>query len=613
MVKKRRYLAIDTETTGTDFWRGAEVFAVSMCDDHGSTWFWEWDVDPLTRKVQLPEGCLTEILEVIGRYDYWIFHNAKFDIRGLEAYGLKLITAADSIHDTLLMSHVLDSGEDHGLKTLALKYLDILDDDEKELHDATKKARLVAKKRHPDWKLGEAVLHDTWLPKALDPNSEVLSRYATRDAIRTMRLFLMFQAALKETGLEKQYERERALLPVVYRMEERGIHLNPIILSREQARYGQLAQDLGEKIQRKVGKDFNVRSGPKLAKYLHNDLALPILKQTAKGSPSTDADTLKTLAELYPQHQILGQILSHRKAGKAVEYLADYYQRATREEGNRGRILRPNFNQTGTDTTRFSCSNPNAHNVSTQAEMPLRAVFGPRPGHFWYDIDYENLELRLMAYDAGEEALIQAFQSGVSVHLVIAELLHGPLKKWCPVGDYKKHPYYKSTKNGNFAIIYGASNAKADATYGLDGAYDRIRSTFTKLDAWMDAIMREARKNHCIYTMSGYRLSVPQERPYVAVNYRIQGTAGDVMKNAMLNVDAILPNDWRMILTVHDELVIEVSDKSATCFSVNSVVEAMEQPGEAIGVTTPVSVSIVRQRWSEPKPVKLIRTKEATV
>lgn len=605
-----RYLILDTETTGTKLFHGCKPFAISAIDYNTESFYWRFKVNHKSRNVLVDRRTLKEIEEVVSSYSHHVFHHGKFDIRALQTIGIDLTKLQDfwlGFRDTLLYSHVCDSTEDHGLKPLAKKYLNVSDDDEKELHAAVIKARRANKKLGNS--TAEKVQEDYFLA------GKELDDYALSDVVdRTEPLFRMYVEVVRHEKLAYQVAREHALVPIVFDMETRGVRIRTKTLELERKRYERQATEEGAKalqvaIRSGMPQDFNPRSSQQLQTLLFDKYKLPVGKSTKSGASSTDAETLKELLHVAGETSKAGKFLSSlllsRKSYKAKDYLEEYQSLLVNG------CLHPSFNQTGTNTTRFSSSDPNAQNVSTKSEMPLRIVFGPRIGHYWLDDDYDNLEMRLFAYACGEQELIKAFESGESVHRVIAEELNGPISTWKELNkdDWKKSPEYKRTKNGNFALIYGAGISRADATYGITGAFDRIRKRFKKLASFMESVIDRAKATGYVETMFGYRLSIPQERAYAALNYFIQGTAGCVMKYAMLafNEDTDIQKlNGRILMTVHDELISEFPETNDNdkLIAADAVKRAMESPGVRLGIPLTVSPSLVLRDWTRPTEIQ---------
>jgi len=617
-----KFLAIDTETTGVNLFHGDRPFAVSTCNQHGETNFWRCAVDPATRNPLWRKSQLKEIQAYTAEYPVHVYHNAKFDIRGLTAIGWRMPVEWSAVRDTLIYSHVLDSQESHGLKPLAAKYLDFAADDLSDLHKAVVSARRqLTKENYPK---GAEVEADYWLA------GPELETYAVNDAKRTALLFAMYVNAIRQESEERakdnlfkkvsylaelspawQVAREHALLPKVYAMESAGLRVNKSLIVSKRRTFAAKGNEYGKKataiaIRAGMPKDFNPGSSKQLQILLFDKWKLRSVKATKSGAESTDAESLERLLDSSSRESTAGKflqcLLDSRSYLKACSALEEYDRLAICYE--HVYKLHPSFNQTGTHTTRFSSSNPNAQNVSTDKEFSLREVFGPEPGTFWIDADYSNLEMRLFAYAADEKKLIAAFERGETAHLPIAEELYGPREKWKGLNkdDWTKSPEYKKTKNGNFSLIYGAGAPRADKTYGIPGAYNRVRSRFVRLSAFMQETINQAKDRGYVETMFGYRLHVPADRAYAAVNYLIQGSAGCAMKYAMLVFDS-LTQSGKILATVHDELVTQWAKSIPVATAANITKTAMEAPGKLIGIPLPVEPDIIEKCWTIKTPV----------
>ena len=626
-------LAIDTETTGLALHHGCKPFFISACDDRGELTSWEWEVDPYSREPIISRKDLREVKAFLLEHlpGGYVFHNAKFDIRALSKIGISWSREAwEATQDTVAGSHVLASGESHKLKDLALHYLDISDEDQADLREAVIQARRLAKKKgwdiardnHPHWphiksgKGKELWGFDYWLPRqvAIDegypsdhPWHSLCSTYALLDAERTIGLWLIVKEALEEEDLQAQYEVKRKLIPIAYRMEAAGVTVNRKRLKQETKRFKEEAirtEDLCYSLA--SHKLDNIRSFKQLQGILYAHFSLPPIKKTKTGL-ATDDDTLEalqqSLSSRQPAFQFIKNLRLTRKLSKANDYLETYRQ-AAMEMGPPGFIsLHPDFNVTGTATTRFSSSNPNAQNISKQEAYNLRRMFGPVPGRIWYAIDYENIELRIFAYECGDQSLIDAFESGESVHLIIAQKLWPKeLEKLGPEA-FKKTEKYRWTKNGNFSLIYGASQRRADATYHQKGAYKLIRKGFPLIDRFMRAKNQEARELGYVTTLGGYRLQVSSREPHKAVNYFVQGSAGWALSLAMLRVGDYLESlgpEYQIILQIHDELVYSFPKKRrGNIPKIRNIKRLMEQSGDDLGLPLPVSVDEVKTNWAD--------------
>jgi DNA polymerase I-like protein with 3'-5' exonuclease and polymerase domains len=632
-------IAIDTETTGLDLRHGCKAFMVTACDDKGKTWVWQGYVDPLERGVHWPANVIEDIANVIDPYNEYVFHNASFDLDALKGIGIDLYPNSHQVHDTMFMSHVVDSEGPHGLKYLAIRYCDILDDDEDILDETVKKARNIASRKLPDWRIAkkgdphfplqDQKFHkaDFWLPSLIyqlhpelvpeewkDAFKDACTEYATKDVERTMALYLFFQEVLKMEGLEEMYERERRLLPVVKRMEDRGVSLRKRALIREMSRYAS-ESNWAEETCRKVAKKphLNIGSNNELIETLYFELGLKPPKLTQGGNPSVDADSLQTLRKTSSEylhgkarakaHKFLDSLLAQKSNETALKYLKMYHRSHINWR------VHSTFRQVGLSTTRFGSSSPNLQNVGNgkedeedQVDYVLRDVFGPLDGRIWYPLDYSQLQLRIFAYASQEESLIQAFLDGYDYHeFVASKLFDIDLKKEKPSKIQRR-----IAKNVNFALIFGGGKWKVDQTAGMPGAYDMFQGLFPNVADFMREVSRQVKRQGYVETMYGYRLQVSQSKPYVGVNYIVQGTEGDIVKNAMIECDKYLQDNPKyqghITLQVHDELVFEF-EKDPPLKVIKKLKSIMEKAGSDLGMITPVEASRVKRKWSEKEDI----------
>jgi DNA polymerase I-like protein with 3'-5' exonuclease and polymerase domains len=303
-------------------------------------------------------------------------------------------------------------------------------------------------------------------------------------------------------------------------------------------------------------------------------------------------------------------------------------------------VLFPSLNPTGTDTLRWSSSNPNETNISKKEDFNLRYTFGPAPGREWWSLDGKNLELRIPAYEAQEDELIKVFEHPDdppyygSYHLVIFDTLHP--KEFAEHGKKCKELYestlYQWVKNGNFAIQYGAQEGTADRTYHVSGAYRRIKSRFRNISALNDYYVAYANKNGYVLTLpdksvdpkQGYpilcsRGSYGRVSPTVPFCYHVSGTACWWIGKAIARCHAQLGRwqsegfDGFTTMYIHDELVFDMPAKSpllpggrvcpdpkrSNLWRIRILQKLMEEGGVDIGVPTPVSVEYHSDNWSQ--------------
>jgi len=664
-------LAVDTEVPGLAARRGLKPFMVTTCDDSGRAKCWEWPVDLFSRKVDVNGIDLIEIRDHFAGKDL-IFHHGQFDLRIFANAGLIIHTPhwsvpvppevkhvvpvyVNSINDTLFLSHLADSrgvyrlrGNEvkstHALKDLCLVRLNVSDGDEIALKKAVHRARIAAKKK--GYTIGTEPGHDYWLPRALDPKNKLCREYAIHDVReRTMLLFLTCREILQQDGTWDMYLEERHLLPIYYMMEETGLRLSPENFDGQRSyhktkmsEYDYIMWDLANS---SGVKDLNVNSPKQLTKLLYDVWGLPVTKRTEKsGAASTDASTLSYLCD--EAVHLLDDSNPYKDYAKEfLECLVGV--RGENEDGQRV-VLRPGYRQhvkalgyldsydarkingklhqtihpVGTGTTRISSSDPNAMNVSKKVieGASIRAAFGPDKGHIWVSIDYEQLELRIFAALSQDGALQQAFDDGHDFHGYVASKI------------FKKPPHKitseerRIAKNTNFAMIYGGSPGKVDAAAGMTGAYESFSKQFPSARKFMDSTIHEVRENGFIPTADGYPLWPPAAEPFKALDYRVQGTAGRIIKLAMRwlcygyrmedwHTERFQPTkdqkpivNWRdilLLLQIHDELVFDIDTTKRTRNDVvriiRSIEATMEAAGAALGITTPVDTKIHAANW----------------
>lgn len=684
-------ISLDTETTGIDFRHGARPYFVTSSDASGNVKFWEWRVDPLTRQPIVPDGDIEEIRSHIIFADSLVLQNAKFDITALSTLDPDIGASWEwgKTYDTLIAGHLLASNRPHNLTDMAAQYLgwNILPFETK-LQGICNHARRIARSDYPEWRIAKDGLEempsakgsvwkmDMWLPKALFEEMGVeklserieedascwltaLQEYANADSATTIALITVQLENIKRLGLMDIFKERLKILPVAYKIESRGVSLSSERLSTKQAEYEEesrraericvgIAEDMGHEL--KMPKSGNNKS---LTGFCFSELGLnlPVIKRSKDtGAPSLDKEVLDTYGISLPprsvQASFVRNLAAKRKRDTAINYMDSYRRFWIPVEVDRnGRgwyVLHPSLNPTGTDTLRWSSSNPNEQNISKQKGFNLRYAFGPLPGREWWSFDGKNLELRIPAFEFQEPDLMHVFNHPNdppyfgSYHLVVFDALHPALfkehGKKCK--DLYESTWYQWVKNGNFAIIYGAQEAKADATYRVQGAYKLIRNRFPAIAAGSDYQVAYADKHGYVETIPdrslgskrGYPLLCTRTEygsvlPTVPLNYHVQGTACWWMDKALVRVQRFFdslndgaefegktwPGGYYIVLQVHDELVPDMPSGAGLGENpydynmpiANEVARLMALGGDDIGVPTPVGIEYHEHNWSE--------------
>ena len=625
-----KVFGLDTEATGLDLRHGALPFLVTLsnADDLENVAMWEWDVDPTTRDPIVDTADLIEIQDAIDEADELILQNPKFDCEALtqlfKAVGMRLRWDWGKVRDTLLAGHLLASNQPHDLTTMVLVELGVnIKPYEDRLTEACNEARRLARSMFPEWAIAKAgradmpsikeKAHkaDMWLPraiaKALDypedhPWWTVCSEYANVDSVSTLPLYLRQREVIEKRGLTRIYEERLKVLSVAHKIETVGV-------TGSVSRRNELAVDYKAECERLERICVNLSDGkidglPDGRSNALNDIVfdhfkLKSNKKTDKGNPSMDKTVLEhwraTLPERSKARLFVESLGDYRSRKTAINYM-DGYEKFWFNEGADTFRLHPSLNPTGTQTLRWSSSNPNEQNISKREGFNLRYVFGPAPGREWWSCDAKNIELRLPAYEAGEEEMIRLFEQPDeppfygSNHILVFSILHPDL--WAEgikevgfdkVGPYVKKKYastwYQWVKNGNFAVQYGAIEASgtADRAYHVKGGQQIVSDRFTKIKQLNQECIRFAKIHGYVETMPdrtvdperGYPLACTQNNwggilETVPLNYHIQGTAMWWMQGAMIRVQEYLdyvnsvdPRGFYMVMQVHDELVFD--------------------------------------------------------
>ncbi|MGE4634857.1 MAG: DNA polymerase I [Arenicellales bacterium] len=536
--------AFDTETTSVDAMR-ARIVGVSFAVETGAAAYVPLAHDYLDAPAQLSLESVLEqlrpLLEDPTRDK--VGQNLKYDCTVLYNHGVCL---AGIRFDTMLESYVLDStGSRHDMDSLALKYLG---------HKTIHYEEVAGKGK------GQLSFNEVSLEQA--------GPYAAEDADITLRLHETLYPRLQQESLQRElFERiEMPLVPVLSRIERAGVLVDCAMLARQSTELALRIQELEEQAHGEAGGPFNIASPKQIQEILFDRLQLPVLAKTPKGQPSTAEGVLVELAE---KHDLPRLILEHRGLSKLrstyTEKLPALVNPAT------GRV-HTSYHQAAVATGRLSSSDPNLQNipVRTAEGRRIREAFIPPPGSVLVAADYSQIELRIMAHLSADAGLMAAFDKGEDVHRATAAEVFG-------VGLAQvDNDQRRSAKAINFGLIYGMSAFGLGRQLGIERGQaqeyiDRYFQRYPGVRAFMDATREQVRKQRYVETVFGRRLFLAdisssnhvrrQAAERAAINAPMQGTAADLIKLAMLAVDDWLREDdcgARMIMQVHDELVLEV-------------------------------------------------------
>jgi DNA polymerase-1 len=406
---------------------------------------------------------------------------------------------------------------------------------------------------------------DDMLPK-IAQEAEVAVETAATCAAAIVRLHKALERKLQDAGLTTLYRTlEIPLIRILARMEQAGIAVDlPFLASLRQSLDQQLAQ-LVQEIHAEAGGPFNVNSPKQLAEVLFTRLKLPVTKRTKTG-PSTDSDVLQRLAA---QHPLPRKLIQHRELSKLVSTYIDALPKLADPATSR---VHTSFNQTATATGRLSSSNPNLQNIPIRTPLgrSLRKAFiAPGQDSVLLAADYSQVELRILAHMSGDEQLRQAFREGHDIHRYTASLIYG-------VPESEVQPAQRSSmKAVNFGVLYGMSahGLSRELSISREEAEAFIAAYFSRypqVRAYLDSQIEHAKKTGYVQTLLGRRRYIPEVRSpegvirqlgeRMAINAPIQGSAADLIKQAMVRIDARLASQRlrsRLVLQVHDELVFE--------------------------------------------------------
>jgi len=547
-LKNAGVFAFDTETTSLNYMQ-AELVGVSFSVCEGRAAYvpvahsCPGSPDQLDRDWVLAE--LKPLLEDASLAK--VGQNLKYDMSVLARYGIEMQGIA---FDTMLESYVLDStATRHDMDSLAEKYLG---------HQNIKFEDVAGK--------GAKQITFDQVPL------ESAAPYAAEDADITLRLHQNLWGKLQvEPELSQLYsELEIPLIPVLSRMERRGVCIDVAMLTQQSQELGRRLTELELQAYELAGRNFNLGSPKQIGQIFFEELQLPVISKTPKGAPSTAESVLQELAAR--DYELPAVILQHRGLVKLKSTYTDKLPLMV--DAATGRV-HTSYHQAVAATGRLSSSDPNLQNIPVRSEegRRIRQAFIAEPGYRVLAADYSQIELRIMAHLSGDEGLLNAFEQGLDVHRATAAEVFA-----VDTAEQVTDDQRRSAKAINFGLIYGMSafGLAKQLEIGRNEAQSYMDLYFQRypgVQTYMESIREAAHNQGYVETVFGRRLYLPEinarnkmrqaaaER--MAINAPMQGTASDIIKRAMLSVDGWIQKEKppvRMVMQVHDELVFEVAE-----------------------------------------------------
>ena len=511
---------------------------------------------------QIPLNVIQKILgtAITKNQKKLVGQNLKFDLPMLNRHGIKV---DEFLGDTMLMSYVLNStGTRHGLDRMALYYLNYEPMKYEEVAGSASKQINFAQVEIP-----------------------AATFYAAEDADITLRLFNHLHGMLEDQPklINLLTSIEYPMLQSLIRVETNGAKIDGQMLAEYSDELAIKIEELSKAAFKMAGEEFNMDSPKQLVEILYNKLDLPVLKKTPKGQPSTNEDTLQRLAEEYDLPKI---IIEYRGLAKLKSTYTDSLINIQHPVTKR---IHTSYQQAVTSTGRLSSTEPNLQNIpiKTPEGRKIREAFIAEKGNVLISADYSQIELRIMAHLSGDKNLTHAFNNNIDVHSATAsEIFNISLKE-------VTSEHRRSAKAINFGLIYGMSAFGLTRQLGIPRheaqAYlDTYFERYTGVRKYMDTTKELAKKNLFVETILGRKLHVAaindsnglrrQAAERAAINAPLQGSAADIIKKAMIDVDHWIGNDnpnIKMIMQVHDELIFEVK-KGFAQEALENIISLME-------------------------------------
>ncbi len=542
-LKKEKSFVFDTETDNTNPVK-ARLVGISIAYKEGEAFY-----IPIINQLEKINYTLDDIINILKD----IFenekiektgHNLKYDIIVLRKYGIDVKGVK---WDTMILSYLIEPNRrSHKIDDLSLDYLNYKMVSYKEIAGSGKSER----------------------PLTFVPLKE-LSFYSCEDADISLRLKNILVKKVEEENLMELYKKiELPLIKVLVHLEESGIKVDPIKLKQLSNYLSEEIEKLKSEIYSMAGERFNINSTQQLGKILFEKLKLPVIKKTKKSRAySTSFEVLEELRKVHP---IIEKILTYRTLSKLKSGYVDSLPNLIYNKTGR---IHTSYNQTVAATGRLSSSDPNLQNIPIKSNIgkKIREAFIPEKGHLFLSADYSQVELRVLAHLSEDPVLIKAFKNGEDIHSHTANEVFGDL-------DIPFEEKRRRAKIINFSIIYGKTAFSLAKELGIERStaqkfIDMYFERYERVKEFIKKSIEEAEKFGFVQTIFGRKRPIPEihssntnirnhgER--MAINTKVQGSAADIMKKAMIDVFNIIKDNklrTKIILQVHDELVFEVPE-----------------------------------------------------
>lgn len=537
LQKKAKTHVIDIETNALNPLY-ATIVGISLCDEHKNIYYIPFNAN-------LDPHVIIEHLKTLEGL-YWTGHNIKFDYRVLKQVGIEIKID----FDTMIASYLISPNQSkHNLDVLALEHFDIKKIAYQDLAGSGSKQITL------DF-----------------VDMEKVAKYCAEDAFVTLKLKELFEAKLKNLHLDQIfYQIEMPLIPVLARMEDKGIYVDTVYLKQLGEGFQNKIKELEKVIFKEAGQEFNISSPKQLGHVLFDVLGVKPLKKTKTGH-STSADVLEALQDEVP---FVKQVLEYR----SYEKLNSTYVEALINQVNfKTKRVHCTFNQSVAATGRLSSQDPNLQNipVKTDEGKAIRTAFKPQQENYSFvSLDYSQIELRLLAHMSEDPILVEAFLHNQDIHSRTASEVFG-----VPLNEVT-HTMRQKAKAVNFGILYGqqAFGLSQGLNVSFSEAKEFIEQYFKKykrVKEYLESQKEFAKQHGFSTTLTGRKRPIPdisaknpmirQAAERLAINTPLQGTAADLIKIAMIGIDKLIYADKKplghLLLQIHDELLFEAEDSN---------------------------------------------------